>query len=94
MSEDLSYKKPVILEAKGLQKCTIFLNRKEHESINIKGQGNENCFWSICCMSMALIGNSLTSSPKASSESGLSDSIIVMLQTRNVKPTAVTVSFT
>ena len=45
------------LEPKGVQKCTIFLNGKEHVSINIKGQGSD-VFRDICWMSSPMIGHS------------------------------------
>lgn len=82
------------LGAKGLQKCTVFLNREERVFVHTKGQGNENGFGSICCMSSTAIGSSLTSSPKALCRIRLSHSILFIPQIRNVTPTEVIVSFT
>ena len=69
-----------------------YLNRKERVSINIKGQGYESCFWSICDLSSTVTGNSYSSSTSLF-RTLVSNSIIFILQIRNMKPTEVMVSF-
>lgn len=66
---DLGYKKSGMLGGQRTPKMySIFKQRGvcvcQHERA-----GKGGCLWSICCMSSTAIGNALTSSPTASSES-------------------------